>query len=199
MTKRSITPDVKRDYLEEHIPYMLKMLRYTYEQLNKPRHYLSWNAHFESFAVHARNLTNLLSNSDKGNVKADDFVRGGYKARKGDLAQLIKRLDEQVFHLAETRPRNVIGKFSTKNAKPVFEWIESHFADFLSYLSPKDQEMFDANKADPTKDDPQFITMGPTVPGAPAACTASPIFNHITHTTDSPQWTVVIERKHKTN
>jgi hypothetical protein len=49
----------KRDYLEEHLPYMMKMLRYTHGQMLQKQHYLCWNAHFESFAVHARNLVKL--------------------------------------------------------------------------------------------------------------------------------------------
>jgi hypothetical protein len=40
----------QRDYLDEHLPYMLKMLRYTSRHMLQEQHYLSWNAHFESFA-----------------------------------------------------------------------------------------------------------------------------------------------------
>jgi len=69
----------QRDYLQEHLPYMLKMLRYTYGQMLQEQHYLSWNAHFESFSIHARNLTRFLSNKDRGNFKAAEFVKD-YKA-----------------------------------------------------------------------------------------------------------------------
>jgi len=54
----------QKAYLQEHLPYELKMLRYTYGQLLQKQHCLSWNAHFESFAVHARNLVNFLTNGD---------------------------------------------------------------------------------------------------------------------------------------
>jgi hypothetical protein len=70
----------KAEYLEEHIPYMVKMLRYTYGQMQQEQHYLTWNAHFESFAIHARNLVNLLTNNDTGNMKAHNFING-FRAR----------------------------------------------------------------------------------------------------------------------
>jgi hypothetical protein len=45
--------DNQNSYLKEHLPYMLKMVRYTFAQMNQLQHYLTWNAHFESFAVNA--------------------------------------------------------------------------------------------------------------------------------------------------
>jgi hypothetical protein len=88
----------QRDYLVEHLPYMLKMLRYTHGQMLQQQHYLSWNAHFESFAVHARNLVSFLKNTDTGNLKASEFVQG-YKARIGDAQGAMAKLRDQVFHL----------------------------------------------------------------------------------------------------
>ena len=114
----------RRDYLNEHLPYEMKMLRYTYGQMQHRQHYLSWNAHYESFAVHARNLVNLLTNGDTGNFKASDFVPG-YRARIGDAQGSMGKLRTQVFHLGKKRPRTVIDKFNTEpGAKEVVEWIE---------------------------------------------------------------------------
>lgn len=112
----------KCDYLDEHIPYMLKMLRYTDAQMLQAQDYLSWNAHFESFAVHARNLVNFLANKDTGNVKAHEFVRN-FKARTSDIGGLMRKLDQQVFHLAKVRPRGVVGKFNSEHVKPVRGWV----------------------------------------------------------------------------
>jgi hypothetical protein len=117
------TEQQKHDYLDEHLPYMLKMLRYTYGQMLQRQHYLSWNAHFESFAVHARNLVNLLTNGDKGNIKAKDFAEN-FRARIGDASGAMSKLDQQVFHLAKERPKNAVDKFNTEHAKAVYDWIE---------------------------------------------------------------------------
>jgi hypothetical protein len=83
--------DQQRDYLDEHLPYTLKMLRYTHGQMLQQQHYLSWNAHFESFAVHARNLVNFLTSNDKSNFEAKDFVKR-YKARIGDHPACSRRV-----------------------------------------------------------------------------------------------------------
>jgi hypothetical protein len=127
----------KHNYLEEHLPYMLKMLRYTHGQMLQTQHYLSWNAHFESFAIHARNLVNFLANKDLGNFKASEFV-SGFKAPTGEtIGGLTRKLDQQVFHLAKSRPKDVIGKFSSEHAAPIRNWIEHNFAEFLRRLSPQ--------------------------------------------------------------
>ena len=127
----------KTDYLEEHLPYMLKMVRYTHGQMQQKQHYLSWNAHFESFAVNARNLMNFLSNGDRGNMKAHDFVENGFKARVQDAERLLLKLAQQVFHLAELRPKTPVGKFNSDHAAEVLEWIDKNFAIFLDALAPE--------------------------------------------------------------
>jgi hypothetical protein len=166
----------RRNYLDEHLPYMLKMLRYTYGQMLQQQHYLSWNAHFESFAVHARNLVKFLTNGDTGNFQATQFVRGGYRARHDEIKGAMQKLEAQVFHLAKKRPREAIGKFSTEpDAENVRAWIEQNFSEFLSKLGDL-RPLFNDEKADPAKDNGVYITVGPTGPGAPPqACTASPI------------------------
>jgi hypothetical protein len=142
------TEQQKRDYLDEHLPYALKMLRYTYGQMLQAQHYLSWNAHFESFAVHARNLVNFLANNDTGNFKAHEFVKD-FKARTGDVGSLMAKLDQQVFHLAKRRPMKAVGKFNTDHAKLVLEWVQQNFAVFLNRLSSEQLALFNERKADP--------------------------------------------------
>jgi len=165
----------QRDYLEEHLPYMLKMLRYTYAQMQQQQHYLSWNAHFESFAVHARNLTRFLTNNDKGNFKANEFA-SEYRAQIGDESGPMSRLQRQVFHLAKRRPKDVVAKFDIDDAKGVIDWIETNFADFLSKLEPAERALFDEPKSLPDSDQAFSIKveLGDSAE-VPTACTASPI------------------------
>lgn len=169
-----VTEQQKR-YLKEHLPYTLKMLRYTGGQIIQRQHYLSWNAHFESFAVHARNSVAVLTNGDKSNLRALDFVKG-YRARIGDTSGAMTKLRQQVFHLEKERPTEFIGKFNTQHAKAVADWIEDNFKVFLSRLPPELRRLFDEKMSDPTKDGALYLTVGPTGPGAPpTACTASPV------------------------
>jgi len=179
----------KFDYLDEHLPYMLKMLRYTFGKMREQQHYLSWNAHFESFAIHARNLVTFLVNKDTGNFKAHEFVKD-YKARTQEIGHLIQKLDQQVFHLAKARPREAIGKFSSENAEPVKVWIEENFSDFLTMLPRDMRKLFNEKKADSAEDEGVFVTVGPTGPGTPSACTAGPIVN-ANHTTSEVKFHIV--------
>jgi hypothetical protein len=163
----------KKDYLAEHLPYELKMLRYTYQQMLQEQHYLLWNAHYESFAVHARCLVDFLTNGDPRNVNAREFV--AYKVVKGNIQGPMNQLNEQVFHLAKKRPKDVVGKFDTGDAEVVRRWIEENFADFLNQLEDKQRRLFDDKKADPAEDEALLITTKPDAPGKPRryTCTTS--------------------------
>jgi hypothetical protein len=181
----------KNEYLREHLPYELKMLHYTSKQMLEWQHYLSWNAHYEAFAVHARNLVKFLSNGDDGNFKADQFIRGGFKARTDHICSLMRKLDKQVFHSAKNRPSTLVGKFSADDAPPVCEWIEKNFADFLGKLSPEQRQMFDDKKADPSADEatPQ-PARGPTAPAAPQSACSSVGVQTYTTSFDRSVWVV---------
>ena len=139
----------KRDYLDEHLPYMLKMVRFTYGRIQQEPCYLAWNAYFESFCVNARNLVVFLTNGDDGrnNFKASEFA-DGFRARLGDLSGPNQELNKQVFHLDKKRPAQSSGKFDTADAKKVLDWIEENFAAFLGRLPPDLQELFNVNKAE---------------------------------------------------
>jgi hypothetical protein len=154
------------EYLDEHLPYMLKMVRYAYRQMLRRQFYLSFNAHFESFAVNTRNLVNFLTNNDegKGNFKACEFVKD-FKARKGEIQGVMRKLDQQVFHLDKNRPRDD-GKFHTGAAEQVLDWIEENFAKLLHELPPELRRLFNDQLAKPEED---FIVTESVVPSASAA------------------------------
>jgi hypothetical protein len=118
--------------------------------------------------VHARNLVNFLANKDDGNFKAHEFVQG-FKARTGEIDGHMQKLNQQVFHLAKGRPRDAVGKFNSGHAKPVHEWVEANFADFLKKLSPEQRAFLNDRKADPALDEASYISisLGPTDPGSP--------------------------------
>ena len=49
-------------HLGDHLPYELLMLRHSYQRTFEDRYPLDWNASYEAFAVHARNLFDFLMN-----------------------------------------------------------------------------------------------------------------------------------------
>jgi hypothetical protein len=167
-----VTENERFDYLDEHLPYALKMVRYDFNKINTELHYLDWNAYFESFAVNARNLVNLLTNRDKGNVQAQEFVRG-FRARKGDIQGPMNNLEKQVFHLAKRRPREDALKFGREKARPVFEWIEEGMGQFVSELSSADKPKWNAQKADPCYGIDTPATGGPTGMASPQSASST--------------------------
>lgn len=162
----------RRDYLDEHLPYMLATVRYNFNKLGQPQYFRDWNAYFESFAVNARNLIQFLDNADTGNFKASDFI-AGFRIRKGDIQGPLVKLRDQVFHLGKSRPRNAGQKFDLSYAKIIFTWIEAGMEEFLEALPEEYKKHWNATKADPGADRPGLLTTGPTGPSAPRSASSS--------------------------
>ena len=71
-------------YLEDHLAYEVLMLRHALTKITTFQHPLEWNAYFESFVVHARNLYAFLTNDDDSRTfKARDFING-FQSQKTD-------------------------------------------------------------------------------------------------------------------
>jgi hypothetical protein len=161
-----VTDKQKIDYLDEHLPYMLKMLRYTHTELSLEQHYLQWNAKLESFAVHARNLEKFLSNNDTGNFKACDIIPN-FRISPQEIAPLMTKLEAQVFHLGKSRSRDKAGKISTAEINKMYLWVEEKFTEFLVKLSPEFRPFFNDKLANPNLDEEFYTSTGPTGPAGP--------------------------------
>ena len=87
---------------------MLKMSGSTYRQeLRQRQHYLSWNAHFEWFAV-SKESTEILTNKDQEKVKACHFVQD-YRARLGNQSSPCNSFMRKSFILYSGGPRRFSG------------------------------------------------------------------------------------------
>jgi len=150
----------KTAHLKEHLPYEIRMLRYTLGELTKRRsHVLEWNVYFESFAVHARNLYDFLTNSDDSrNFKAKDFIDQFATLKTDQTKGTFEKLNSQVFHLGKSRPTNQTEKANRDHAKKVASWIEKEFNRFVDGLAPRYRSEWDWDNADPSK-----ITLGDSV------------------------------------
>ena len=142
------------EHLEDHLPYELLMLRHTYERMNTPRYPLDWNAHYESFAVHARNLFDFLTNrATANNFKASHFSTA-FKVTKNDEVQRIinQDLHSQVLHLGKNRESDEDKKVGHQKREKVFTWIETNMAAFIDSLKDtKFNAHWDSDEADPRK------------------------------------------------
>jgi hypothetical protein len=163
----------RKEYLEEHLYYELLMLRFSYREINKSQSPLIWNAFFDSFVMHARNLIDFLTN-DGGvqNFKAVDFTVD-YIApdkKKGGIQGLYDKLHAHALHLGKLRPTDDEKKINVVRAQKLFDWIEKHLPNFGSKLTPQNRQYWKPDLAVPPKD-MIGISLGPTLPRGPTTTT----------------------------
>ncbi len=131
MTKASKIPDAEKlAFLRDHLAYERQMLGYAYAQMHAMGAGLAWNVHYESFAVHARNLYDFLRNDTRsGNYNAYHFVPD-WKPPTYDL--LFNGLDPFVFHLGMKRSGLV--KLNLAGLGLLGTWLDGHWADWVNRL-----------------------------------------------------------------
>jgi hypothetical protein len=145
--------DQKTNYLVEHLPYMLKMVRHSHLRMHDSRiHYLDRNAFIESFTANARTLIQFLSNDDKANIKAADFIEGFRSEIDEVTRRFIQLSRHQTFHLGKNRPTETRGKINISDSPAIKNWIEKEFDKLVACLSQQDRKLWDAHLADPTKE-----------------------------------------------
>jgi hypothetical protein len=124
-----------KEYLREHLFYELMMLRYTLGRIQHVKSQVLWNALFESFGMHARNLYAFLRNErDHRNVIASDFVDQFNCGRENKIAGTMDRLNQQLLHLGRRRHQSGPQKLDTSDAIKVAEWIEKMLKKFSKEL-----------------------------------------------------------------
>jgi hypothetical protein len=103
-------------FLLEHLPYEIDMLRSTMTLINSGCFTGAIkNALIESFAIHARNLTDFFrvesENPQRDDVFASDFTNKDYEPCKDNSPPeaLIVKINKQVAHLTLTRPSALPG------------------------------------------------------------------------------------------
>ena len=142
----------KCDFLAEHLLYQLLMLRHTHEQIVKPQGQLTWNAMYESFAVHARNLFVFLKNSDNNkNMRASDYI-SDFKVNVPPAINSVRlSLDPHVLHLGKIRKESD-RKPHVEKLNKLYVWLGENLARFGAELPDKFRKHWQPEKAHPTPD-----------------------------------------------
>jgi hypothetical protein len=148
-------------HLAEHLPYEVLMLRHTHSQLHQEQSRLDWNAFLESFASHARNLIDFLTNrGDNRNFTASDFERT-YRAKSHqDLMGAMEKLRYQILHFGKRRPLDQDKKLSLGDAHRLFQWIENEIPRFIVSLCPEYRASWTEERANPSSAGPQRVKVG---------------------------------------
>lgn len=124
-------------HLGDHLPYELLMLRHSYQRTFEDRYPLDWNASYEAFAVHARNLFDFLMNrGGSKNFNARDFSPKFTAKKDAKVTRLINQdLHWQVFHFGKQRKSEEDKKVGDDERKAIFDWIEENFEVFIAALA----------------------------------------------------------------
>jgi hypothetical protein len=119
------------EYLRDHVLYEKVMLDFTFQEIQKPHEQLMWNAIFESFGVHARNLYDFHRSDGGGNNRrANQYVSGHKSASLNDF----NLLDKFFFHM--TKHRATDAKVKLENALKIHQWIETEWSRWVNALGP---------------------------------------------------------------
>jgi hypothetical protein len=124
----------KLKFLEEHLRYEYEMFDYSLSKLYCTGDPLGWNAFYESFAIHARNLYDFFRNEGGGNNFkardfANDYVRPSANAK-------FNRLDPSVFHLGKQRTGED-QKLSMQDLVDLAKWISTQHGRWHQKLDEK--------------------------------------------------------------
>jgi hypothetical protein len=129
------------DYLT-NVRYELEMMRVNLlrarEASAKGSDYqLDYNSHYESWAIHARNLYKFLNSDDdkRTNYHAQDYVVGFSPKKSSDTIRILQKLDPEIFHMGTRRPKTVNDQVNLADVNVFTEWVEDAFEDFLTQLA----------------------------------------------------------------
>lgn len=137
------------NWLRDHLPYELSMLRYTLREMHSAQTQGDYNAYYESFAIHSRVLFDFITGREPKNVRAVCFVPDyDCPKRKRDQVQsFMNKINPAVAHAGPTRPSDLGDKVQRADCVRVGFWIEEMMRPFVSGLSPKDREKWNAEMA----------------------------------------------------
>ncbi len=164
------------EYLNDHLPYEQMMLKYTFERVSSGElRQLEWNAHFESFSVHARNLYQFLTNGD-ADIKAHHYVPAGFRSSKtSETIRTFEQLNRQVHHLSAKRTGDSAAKVQLDHARSAYDWLTENLEQFLNALSTERALTWTTARIAMLDVSGLPGTLGPSHTGATAISSTSPL------------------------
>ena len=146
------------EFLREHLPYEMCMLRYAFQEIGRPREQLDWNVHLESFAIHARSLVEFLLNKEDQHsrtVLGSDLVPGYTAPEKDGVDHFMTKVNQQIAHLGTTRTREAAKKIGPERAQKALDWIEKAMERYLDAMRPDIRNLYN--------DAGSYPVVGPTL------------------------------------
>lgn len=149
MAKTPPSEEQLASWLDEHLPYELSMLRYSFMKMKAPTEPLDYNAHYECFAVKARLFWDFIGCRDVGptNVKATHFAPNFDPPDREHIQEELNLLNPQVMHTGRDRPKDPAKKISLDNCLDFGLWVENGMELFLKALPSERRRLWNADKA----------------------------------------------------
>ena len=118
------------DFLREHIKYEWLMLRFTHEKIGVVQDQMVWNAMYELFVVHARNLFDFLTNdAHSENMQGSDY-NPDFQAKDPEAVRGVKNgLNPHVLHLGKVR-KEADRKPHIDRLSKLFAWLDQNLIRF---------------------------------------------------------------------
>ena len=124
------------EFFDEHLPYEISMLRFTFLELQQPVAGPLGNVLIEAFCLHARNLIEFFKNKDSCDFDPREFTAAGHRLHKSFLpGALLMRINEQISHLTANRTVISAEKIGPADRLRMFMAIEGEVTRFASGLS----------------------------------------------------------------
>ena len=166
MTRAEEQAEQLKEWLREHLPYELSMMRYSFRKMAVPGDdQFAYNAHYECFAIKARLLLDFIGCRD--NLKATHFVQNFNPPPREHLKKTFQQLDIQVLHNIRSRLGDRAKKISFEDCERFALWFERGMDTFRAALSQEQRELW-GTKVDP-RDDWKVVAGLRTRPGATAS------------------------------
>lgn len=124
-------------YITDHLKYEHDMLAHAFRRVHNTPPGADWNAFYESFCLHARNLAYFFRH--KEDLSAQLFAPGHKKAKHNSV---FERLNSFLFHQSDRREWK--RKPNLHDLQEIGAWIDNEWARFVSGVSPAYKGLIDA-------------------------------------------------------
>lgn len=178
------------DWLDEHGPYDLSMMRYGFDKMSKAVEPMDYNAHFECFILKARVLVDFLTGRQKGSdIKTIHFVPGFTAPPRKHIEGVMAKVNDHSAHPSANRPDSDKAKIALEQCREIGLWIEGAMDAFLKSL-PADRTWNRAKSRDDLRV-PAVLTVSSVVSQSSAPTMTSSISTAAVATTAK---TIIVKR-----
>jgi hypothetical protein len=135
-TNKKPAPHLKEEFLTEHLPYEVSMLRATYELARAQKPAAEHNAMVESFLLHARNLIEFYKDRPSCDFDPRMFTNASYQLNKDFIPeQLAARINRQVSHLTAKRLSQSADELGPRDWALILRALEEELSRFAKALT----------------------------------------------------------------